>query len=527
MTARYDVEKDAFWYNDTIRALARHLSPAIFRFGGTNEDFTRYSFQWNEDTAAEVSAGGSSSSSTTSSVPWIPNKQVMNTSMFQAILNFTKSVSFDFVFGVNAVTDREIHGTTNRWNATNFEALLNSVELALTEEDVFGWELSNEMDLKCVDVAGTVLFDCHRPPSNVSGKPVPYVTAQQLAKDFGSFRQVLLRRFPSPASPQIWGPDIAGSITTYGRDFVGNLTFDIDAFTWHFYYGPGSSRPGSLSEANFSQPDILDRFVKDGLQALEVFRNDSQKKQKVASVVVGETSSTYGGGTSNVSASFVAGFMWLDKLSVAANLEEASVCRQTFAHSAYAMVGTDNKPNPNYWTSILWKRLIGRYVLHVDGWSAYDRTVRTYAFCKRAESDAVVVVYLNTLTTNVTLDFSLFGGALRRHDLDLESFVLTSSPGVLSSRDILLNGRLLRLADSQTATLPSLKGRELDDTEEAVVPPKSYGFFVARWRGTSNMRSSTAVRRDDVNQIEQDTHHAAATALLPCGSAWNADGGSL
>lgn len=62
---------------------------------------------------------------------------------------------------------------------------------------------------------------------------------------------------------------------------------------------------------------------------------------------------------------FVSGFLWLDKLGLAAASGYRVVIRQTFFHGCYALVGEDAVPNPDYWLSLLHKRLVGVGVLRV------------------------------------------------------------------------------------------------------------------------------------------------------------------
>ena len=49
-------------------------------------------------------------------------------------------------------------------------------------------------------------------------------------------------------------------------------------------------------------------------------------------------------------------------LGLTTTLYQKVVTRQVFAHSHYSIIDGKNKSNPDYWTSILWKRLIGNNV---------------------------------------------------------------------------------------------------------------------------------------------------------------------
>jgi heparanase 1 len=461
LTGRWSTERDGFWYNPITRNLAKQLSPAFFRFGGTQADYTEYDFP----TAAGVVQ--------LPQMPPINNTETLNSSHFDAMVSFTEEVGWDFVFGVNSVTSRT---SENAWDPAPFKTLLAySKQKNVT---MAGWELSNEDDTKCTDEARSVAFHCGK-PANITGKSVPLISPQQLAKDFALFKEIILDGDTGAAQPMIIGADFALDFTrpkSFGYQYVDSLSFPLSVLTWHFYYGPGSSSPGSLGEANFSEPSVLDSFLRRASAGAELLK---QRPDKMGEMWVGETSSTYGGGSGNLTESFVAGFMWLDKLGLAANLNQSVVCRQTFAHSSYAVVGEDNVPNPDYWTSILWRRLVGNVVLRVVDGLARGRTVRAYAFCARDSDEGdVTVAVLNTDDEEVEVDLSVFENTREGStggDLSMEAFLLTSP--ILSSRDVYLNGVLLQLKNETTGELPELKGVQV---EKVVMPAKSYGFVVVK-----------------------------------------------
>lgn len=191
--------------------------------------------------------------------------------------------------------------------------------------------------------------------------------------------------------------------------------------------------------------------------------------------------STYGGGTANLSSSFVAGFLWLDKLGLSASLGLHVVERQDFWGGSYGLIGRDDfKPNPDYWSSYLFKNLVGKQTLYVDGEFVNGRSIRCYAFCARTNSEGsvfdyddgdVVVLILNVNNETVSVGFDLNGD-----DIEYDEYLLTSFPDVIQSRDILLNGKVIEMVDNET--LPVLKGRSVNGQSEITMGALSYGFVV-------------------------------------------------
>lgn len=61
---------------------------------------------------------------------------------------------------------------------------------------------------------------------------------------------------------------------------------------------------------------------------------------------MGETASAFGGGAPGLSDTYVAAFMWLDKLGIGALNNVHLVVRQSFFNAYYALINQQSLPNP-------------------------------------------------------------------------------------------------------------------------------------------------------------------------------------
>jgi len=443
-TGHWGKEKDDFWYNQTILNLAKNLGSSNFRYGGTSADFTAYNFSGQYFPINKTDR------------PTL----VMNNTVFDGLHDFTNTVGWDLIYGANLGTYRN---SQNEWVSTAFSSLLDYV--ISKNYSIFGWELGNEPDL----------YYHH----NVSVAPY------QSSKDHELFHQIIQnKQMKKNSIPLIIGPDTAGPPEAYYTPFLDHVKDEdiLNVATYHFYYGPGSAVPHGLTSEDFYNPIILDRFLDSATSFLKVSNSWlNQNSSRTRELWVGETSSTYGGGTGNTSASFVAGFMWLDKLALAANLQHSVVCRQVFGHAAYAAVGYDNVPNPDYYTALLWKRLVGNNVLSVQDGLKEGRDVRVYAFCASAnqqpeDGGAVTLVFLNTKNeTVVSMNFTNEETVLtsERH-----VYTLTSFKGLPTSRSVYLNEKILLSVDSKTGVPVDMPPVILAGNLDIAVAPLSYGFIV-------------------------------------------------
>uniref|UniRef100_A0A453QXH2 Uncharacterized protein n=1 Tax=Aegilops tauschii subsp. strangulata TaxID=200361 RepID=A0A453QXH2_AEGTS len=78
---------------------------------------------------------------------------------------------------------------------------------------------------------------------------------------------------------------------------------------------------------------------------------------------------------------------FLDQLGMSAKFDTKSYCRQSFIGGNYGLLNTTTfQPNPDYYSALLWHRLMGTKVLEAK--FTGSNMVRAYAHCaKHAVSD--------------------------------------------------------------------------------------------------------------------------------------------
>ncbi|KAJ4427949.1 hypothetical protein ANN_23961, partial [Periplaneta americana] len=189
-----------------------------------------------------------------------------------------------------------------------------------------------------------------------------------------------------------------------------------------------------------------------------------------------ETGSAYGGGTAGLSDRYVAGFLWLDKLGMAARLGLDVVMRQSLYGSNYGLVDKDLEPLPDWWISVLYKKLVGPVVLGMDTDNILHTKcegeqghVRLYCHCAR-QHGAVTLFGMNLL--NQEAHVTLTGLPFAKSVL---AYVLTADI-ILKSRHILLNGKELQL--NPDGSLPEFEPKVLNISKPLIMPVFSMAFWV-------------------------------------------------
>lgn len=94
---------------------------------------------------------------------------------------------------------------------------------------------------------------------------------------------------------------------------------------------------------------------------------------------LGETGSAQVGGQPGVSGRWASTLWWLDQLGLLATMKHSVQCRQTLSGADYGLIDDATlEPTPDYWASVLWRRLMGTSVFAVESPGA-PPTLRLYA----------------------------------------------------------------------------------------------------------------------------------------------------
>ncbi|XP_069139577.1 heparanase-like isoform X2 [Argopecten irradians] len=428
-----------------LQVIAEALSPCYLRMGGNRADFLIFSINETETNEAQ---GVMYPDKSYQSMPQLNDFEygkkrnytnfTMTASMWDDINQFMTKVGWDFIFDFNVFLRRD-----GQWDPDNAKLLLKYT--ASKGYRLAGWELGNEPD------------DFHGYGFDIS--PV------QLAKDYTTMHN-LLKILPDYKNFQIMGPSVTQLLHVRSQIFFSDFLQNgggsiVTAPTFHHYYVDG--RIAAMG-------DFLSPYVLDGL-APEIITGNKIAAQYAPGkrVWIGETSSAWGGGAKGLSDRYVAGFMWLDKLGVAASQGIEVVIRQAFYGANYGLIDWQNlEPNPDYWLSVLYKKLVGSKVLQVET-SDKTRHLRAYAHCStdKFPAGSVTVYILNLWTTAANVTSSMFSNQ------DMQMFLLHSD-GDLRSQDVYLNGKLLQMDGN---SLPDLM---IPTAVRAPVswPAHTFGFLV-------------------------------------------------
>lgn len=456
-----------------LRTLARGLSPAYLRFGGTKTDFLIFdpkkepSFEersyWRSQFNQDICKSGFIPSDVEKRLQseWPFQEQLIlreqhqkkfksstySRSSVDILHTFAHCSGLDLIFGLNAL----LRTADLRWNSSNAQLLL---DYCSSMNYNISWELGNE-------------------PNSFHKKAGIVIDGLQLGEDFIELHELLGNSTFKNA--KLYGPDIGqprGKTVKMLRSFLKAGGGVIDSVTWHHYYLNGRI----ATKEDFLNPDVLDTFISPVQTIFQVVKKTRPHKK----VWLGETSSAYGGGAPLLSNTFAAGFMWLDKLGLSARMGIEVVMRQVFFGAGdYHLVDENFEPLPDYWLSLLFKKLVGTNVLMASVKGPDRSKLRVYLHCtninhpRYKEGDLTLyALNLHNVTKHLQLPHYLFDKQVDRY------IVKPSGPDGLFSESVQLNGQTLKMVDDQT--LPALTENPLHPGSSLGLPAFSYGFFVIR-----------------------------------------------
>jgi hypothetical protein len=286
--------------------------------------------------------------------------------------------------------------------------------------------------------------------AGMGGAPKGY-SAETYGKDFKVFHAYAAKALPKMI---VLGPGSVGEGGSFGEMPAGmNLIKSTDmleaegpgveVFSYHFYGGV-SKRCAAMGAATQATAEnaLSERWLSktDDEEAFYAAMRDKYLPGKP--IWLTETGETACGGNPWAS-TFLDSFRYLNQLGTLAKRQVQVVAHNTLAASDYALIDEDTlNPRPNYWSALLWRKLMGTTVLDA-GTSAPP--VYVYAHCLRNQPGGVAILAINT-DRDASHDITLPVASLR---YTLASDKLISGQVALNGVDLMLDSK---------GNLPTLTG---------------------------------------------------------------------
>ncbi|XP_017624720.2 heparanase-like protein 3 [Gossypium arboreum] len=363
---------------------------------------------------------------------------------------FFKKAGAMVVFGLNALSGKTIRSdgsATGAWNSSNAESLIRyTVNKGYS---IHGWELGNEL-------CGT----------GVGAKVAP----DQYASDVKSLENIVQNIYRGfEVKPLVIAP--GGFIdTNWFAQLIQRTPKSLQVVTQHIYnLGPGND---NQLINNILDPSYLDGGAQPFRDLEAILKNSATP----AVAWVGEAGGAYNSGQNLVTNSFVNAFWYLDQLGMASSYDTKTYCRQTLIGGNYGLLNIATfVPNPDYYGSLLWHRLMGSNVLS----TSFSGTtgVRAYAHCSK-QSQGITLLLIN-FNANISVNVRVAtegeqAPRIKLGNTSREEYHVTAKDENLHSQKVVLNGKILALNSS--GGIPPMEPVNRSMTDPIIVAPFSYVF---------------------------------------------------
>jgi hypothetical protein len=293
--------------------------------------------------------------------------------------------------------------------------------------------------------------------AEIGGAPKGY-DAAAYGRDFAVFMPFL--RKASPATILL-GPGSVGEggslgsgpvrVSLKSEDMLKATGPGVDAFSYHFYPGVSKRCAGKATPEEALSEDLLSRTERE--EAFYAGLRDRFEPGKPMWLT--ETGEAACGGDPWAS-SFIDSFRYLEQLGRLAKRGVQVVAQNTLAASDYGLIDEDTlTPRPNYWSALLWHRLMGKTVL--DAGKSPAARVHLYAHCMPSHKGGVTLLAVNT-DRDAAHELKVDGKS--------ERYTLTAKD--LLGSEVQLNGAELKLDANDT--LPKIKGQKMPAGAIALAP---------------------------------------------------------
>ena len=289
--------------------------------------------------------------------------------------------------------------------------------------------------------------------ASMGGAPKGY-DAAMYGQDFKVFHPFVKKAAPEMV---ILGPGSVGEsgILTGGIPGIPMLKSEdmliasgpgIDVFSYHFYGGVskrcarGGPSPAQTTPEAALSVEWLSRTDRDEAY-YAALRDRFLPGGAIWNTETGETAC----GGNPWAADFIDSFRYLNQLGSLAKRGVQVIIHNTLAASDYALVDeTTLLPRPNYWSALLWRKLMGTTVL--DAGASPSPNLHLYAHCLRNQPGGVALLAINADRT-----------ASQELDVPTASERYTLTAKELMDNKVEFNGSELALGSN--GDLPQLAGK--------------------------------------------------------------------
>ncbi len=392
--------------------LAKSLSPAVLRIGGSEGDLVVYE---------------------TPGKPCPPNTTFCLTmARWEEINDFAAATNLDIAFGLNAMAGR-LNKTcpTCPWDSSNTADFLTYTAT------------KNWSTLKYLEFGNEL---------------TPFVAYETYAADILVLRSLFDSLFSKNIKPKLVAND-ANPDPAYLQNILTIAGDAIDVATWHLYIGYGLDPKLSAKAWNATFLGAISRTA-------DTIVNGVEKANFTGQLWVGESALAWHSGREGVTDTFLSSAWWLSALGGLSATHDG-FCRQTFMGGNYELVNKTTKmPNPDYYVAKLFKDAMGARVLASN---SSAELVHAFAHCSDGPEGGITLAWINFGTNDVTATVTGVGAIAPR----AERTVTRARPN--DDTAIALNGNLLTYTPG-SSQLPSLDPKVVTDATPLIFPAHSLGF---------------------------------------------------
>jgi hypothetical protein len=399
--------------NPRLRKLASALGPAYVRISGTWANSTYFHDSDDAPPAAPPAGFGG----------------VLTRAQWRGVVDFSRAVNTQIVtsFAISGGV-RDADGV---WTPKEAQKVVNFTKAQ--GGSIAAAEMFNEPSF-----------------ASVGGAPKGY-DAKAYARDFAVFRAFAKQSVPEML---ILGPGSLGEAVPFAPGLLMLKTEDlltatgrgVDVFSFHFYGTMSKRCGGQITPETALTEDWLSRTARDEA-FYAALRDRLEPGRPIWLTETGET----GCGGNPWASTFIDSFRYLNQLGLLAKRGVQVVAHNTLAASDYGLIDEETlTPRPNYWSAVLWRKLMGATVL--DAGTSPTPGLYLYAHCLRDHPGGVALLAINA-------------DRAASHDLAIPG---NSSRYTLTAKDLLgttvaLNGRELKIgagdALPEMPSEPAPKGR--------------------------------------------------------------------